>query len=102
MRVHTTIFLWVAACLGCASMVDEPYFTCHKDGDCPKGETCVELEYGDKICKSADCKRDSECDVGKYCDADSKQCREYCEDDWDCNMSEYCNEITNRCLDEDS
>ncbi len=102
MRFRTTIFLLGFCYLGCASAVDEPYFSCHKDGDCPKGEICVELEYSDKVCMSPECEKTSDCESGEYCDMGSLQCRSYCDNDWDCNMTEYCEEITRRCLDEDT
>lgn len=96
----STVMVFLVGSLGCASAVDEPYFSCHVDKDCPRGERCVSLEYSDKICRPPDCTDDTDCDSGEYCDDDTKQCREYCEEDWDCNMTEECNELTRRCIEE--
>ena len=102
MRRLTIGLLLTVWCSGCASAVDEPYFSCDDDGDCPSGKKCVTIELSDKVCKPIGCERDSDCDSGEYCDGNTQQCREHCEGDWDCNLEEYCHELTQECREEET
>ena len=91
-----TLFLGIGD-LGCASAVDEPYFSCENDNQCPKGKSCVDVDGVDKVCKTPKCLKDLDCGLGQYCDEERKRCRDYCDGETDCDLTEYCDEETGRC-----